>query len=170
MIRHFSINTATTTAAVQSDDHRLHCTTRSDAPVTVALARKYRVSVVRFHMLPGSWAVDRLLALLESRRRDIWDVPRRKSQGDLGRVSEQARKKKTTAQEKQRSGILVRTCWSELQPRRAWTTSFGERVAAHPPAILAVTAPKSVCWHSTNQSLEAADLWNQSCCGAEVTD
>jgi hypothetical protein len=57
MIRHFSINTATTTVAVQSDDHRLHCTTRSDAPLTVSLARKYRVSVVRCHMLPGSWSL-----------------------------------------------------------------------------------------------------------------
>jgi hypothetical protein len=67
MIRHFSINTATTTAAVQSDDHRLHCTTRMDAPLTVTFARKYQVSVI----LPGSWAEDHLLALLESRRRDI---------------------------------------------------------------------------------------------------
>jgi hypothetical protein len=138
-IRHFSINTATTTAAVQSDDHRLHCTTRSDAPLTVALARKCRVSVICCHMLSGSWAEDYLLALLESRRWDIWDVPRRKSQGDLGRVSEQVRKTdhraQSVAQEKQRSGILVRACWSELEPRRAWTTSFSERVA--------VTAQKS---------------------------
>jgi hypothetical protein len=145
MIRHFSINMATTTAAVQSDDHWLHCTTRSDAPLTVILAQKYQVSVICCHMLPGSWAVDHLLALLESHRWDIWDVPRWKSQGDLGRVSEQARKKdhhaQSTAQEKQRSGILVRTCWSELEPHCAWTTPFSERVAAHPPAILAVTGP-----------------------------
>jgi hypothetical protein len=149
MIRHFSINTATTTAAVQSDDHRLHCTTRSDSPLTVALARKYQVSVVCCHMLPGSWAKYHLLAPMESRRRDIWDVPRRRSQGDLCRVREQARKKdhcaQSTVQEKQRSGILVRTCWNELEPRRAWTTSFGEHVAAHPPTILAVTAPKNRC-------------------------
>jgi hypothetical protein len=79
--------------------------------------------------------------------------------------------KNTAAQERQRSGILVRTCWSKLEPGRAWTTSFGERVAAHTPAILAVTAPKNyVCWHSTNQSLLAADLWKQTYCGAEVTD
>jgi hypothetical protein len=70
MIRHFSFNTATT-AAVQCDDHRRHCTTRSDAPLTVALARKYQVSVVCCYMLLGSWAEDHLLALLEPRRRDI---------------------------------------------------------------------------------------------------
>jgi hypothetical protein len=39
----------------------------------------------------------------------------------------------------------VRTCWNELQPRRAWTTSFGERVAGHPPAIPAVTDSKDPC-------------------------
>jgi hypothetical protein len=141
---HFSLNTATITAAVQSDDHGLHCTTRSDAPLTVALARKYQVSVVCCHMLPGSWAEDHLLALLESRRRDIWDVPRRKCQGHLDRVGEQARKR-TTAQVKQRSVILVRTCWNELEPRSAWTTSFDERIATHPSAILAMADPKNPC-------------------------
>jgi hypothetical protein len=147
MIRHFSINTATTTAAVQSDDHRLHCTTSSDTPLTVALVRKYQVSVVCYRMLSGSWAEEHLLTLLESRRRDIWDVPRRRIQVDLCRVSEQARKEdhraQSIAQVKQRSGILVRTCWNELEPRRTRTTFFGERVVAHPPAIPAVIAPKN---------------------------
>jgi hypothetical protein len=93
MIRHFSLNKATSTVAVQSDDHRPHCTIRSKASLTFALVRKYQVSAVCCHMLPESWAEDHGLALLESRRRDIWYVPRRKSRGDLGRVSEQARKK-----------------------------------------------------------------------------
>jgi hypothetical protein len=64
-------------------------------------------------------------------------------------VSEQARKKdhctQSTVQEKQRSGIHVHTCWNELKPCRAWITYFGRRVVAHPPAILAVTAPKNPC-------------------------
>jgi hypothetical protein len=112
MTRHFSINTANTKAAVQSGDHGLHCTTCSNAPLTITHTRKYHTSVIRCHMLPGSWA-DHHLPLLESHKQGIKDVTRQTSQEDLGWVSEQARKMgppaQSTMQEKQHSHILMCT-------------------------------------------------------------
>jgi hypothetical protein len=65
-------------------------------------------------MLPGSRAED-IFSLYWSLVNETSEIsPDEKVNGDLGRVSEQARKKnhsaQSTAQEKQRSGILVRTC------------------------------------------------------------
>ena len=76
---------------------------------------------------PGQ-AGDHLLTLLQSRRRDIWEVTR------LSRVNDHAETKEGP-------------CCSELELCRASTTVLDKHLVAHPPAILLMIAPKCSSEH-----------------------
>jgi hypothetical protein len=124
LIRYFSMNTAATTTAIQSHDHCLHYTTHSDIQLTVTLTWKYQVY----------WS------LLDKTSEMFPDQ-------NSGWVSKQA--KRTTMPNplcrEKCWGSLVHLCWNELQPSHAWSTSFGECLVAHIPALMAVTAPNRPC-------------------------
>jgi hypothetical protein len=96
-VRHFSINTPTTTAAAESDDQRLYRRTRNGAKSVCPTRSKHQAFVVCCHMLAGSWA---------------------------GRVSDQAETKdrytQSTAKEKEKVSCCVyaEMTWSSVVNQR----------------------------------------------------
>jgi hypothetical protein len=133
-MRHFSINKATTTN-VQKVTMTTDFTAQPAAIHDCRICSKIPV-VLCCHMLPVYLYTCRL-PLLQSPTRDVLEVPRRKSEGDIGRVSEQTKKTAAPNLPCRKNSVQVFS-WipTEMVHRSA---SFGERLAAHPPSVLAYT-------------------------------
>lgn len=107
---------------------------------------KIPVVVLCCHMPPVSWAVY-LLPALQARTGNVYEGPRRKSEGDLRWVGEHSHATTATPNPSRWVNSVQVFSWfnAEMVHRRAWTTSFGYRLAAHPPPSgLEVTSSKSL--------------------------
>lgn len=136
LLMNFTINTATTTTAVQSDVCRLHFITQSERTNVSRAPSFYRFCRILSH---ASWIQDCLN--LTDKISDIFpdQTPKR-----FGSVDKRT-KKMNRVPEKRLSDILVFPWWNELEGCLEWSTPFDEIQTAHYLAIRALISLEILC-------------------------